>query len=187
MHTTAKNHTGRKSVGARGAMHTRRAKVVLSDVVFTKEGVPRLTVHVNATPSPCDTEPDDMQTSPPNTCTHPSPVASPITSPITSPIASPQPSLSPHPSPHPSPQPSPQSSPHSSPRVLTECASDSDDSEYESCADMQVGTEPLSITERLSRLDIFIGRLHDRSQRAFDELVNAQSMHHGVPFDSPMQ
>jgi hypothetical protein len=28
-----------------------------------------------------------------------------------------------------------------------------------------------SIAERLSKLDVFLGRLHDRSQRAFDELV----------------
>jgi len=28
-----------------------------------------------------------------------------------------------------------------------------------------------SIAERLSRLDVFIGCLHDRSQSAFDELV----------------
>lgn len=28
-----------------------------------------------------------------------------------------------------------------------------------------------SIAQRLSRLEIFLGRLHHRSQRAFDELV----------------
>lgn len=161
----------KRSAHANQLARNRSAKVMLKDVVFTLDGIPRLT-RGSDTDGMCEMD----------TCHHTHTHTTPVESNRASSSQSPQ--LSPHPSPQPS-QPSQPSQPHPSPhrsqRSHQRCTSESEDSGYESCSDTHVvaGDEHSyaenkpseSIAERLSRLDIFLGHLHNRSQRAFNELV----------------
>ena len=169
----------------------RKAKVILSDVIFTVGDIPIVEVKLNppsstgSLPSPRD-ESDTERMSDPHLTVAQSHPSSAVELTHTSKQPRPSPLLSPRPSPHPSPNASSRSSPRPSPHrhtSLSPCfplCSDSDsssgESAYLSCSDPNVPEEvealnTLLLGERLSRLDIRINQVHTQSQRAFDKLV----------------